>query len=69
MRYGQRLDGREEFLVDTAAERRWGPWRAALEVTNLFDEPHERFPGVPLPGREVVLRVGWGFASGAGGGG
>ncbi len=65
-RYEEPLRGAGEVVVDAATRRRWGAWSAALEVTNLFGAGRERFPGVPLPGRWVLLRVGREFARGGG---
>jgi iron complex outermembrane receptor protein len=57
LRYEEPLRGEGEVVVDLTTGRRWEAWSVALEVTNLLGAERERFPGVPLPGRWVLLRV------------
>ena len=71
LRYEEQRDDTGDLVVDFTTGRRWAAWSAALEVTNLFGGHRERFPGVPLPGRWVLLRVArrfaWGGPTGPGG--
>jgi len=58
-RYEYRLTGsahQTHQVVDTRLYRRNGNFRIFLDVTNLFNEQYQYFPGVPLPGRWI--RVG-----------
>jgi len=66
LRYEEPVGGVGEAVLDATAERRWGPWSAAVEATNLLGAERERFPGVPLPGRWLIVRVARGFSWGGG---
>ena len=48
-------------LADLRTSWEHTSWRWRLDVTNIFDQPYEEIPGVPMPGRLVSSSLSWSF--------
>ncbi|MDR3628042.1 MAG: TonB-dependent receptor [Ignavibacteriaceae bacterium] len=57
LRYENRVNAEDYFLVDTQLYRSFGNWNIFLKATNLFNKSYYEVSGVPLPGRWITAGV------------
>lgn len=61
IRYEDRLQFDDHFLVDTRIAWQLLNYRITLDITNLFDQDYFENGLVPMPGRRLRLTVGYSF--------